>query len=228
MVAVNWLVNDSPLSLKQQLTLGVLDHILMGSSASFLYKRLIESGLGESVIGGGLDDTLLQNTFSVGLKGVKKEDLLKVEELVLQVLKVRQQLPPHYITPNQIEISLLSGSLTPFSSVSPCPQDCVAEGFPQEAIDASVNSVEFSLREFNTGSFPRGLSFMLGAVNQWIYDRDPLDGLRFEKPLQELKVGSSFPDTTYITLPLSICECLLLAKSLSSNSFDSLTMFDSF
>ena len=35
----------------------------MGSSAAFLYKRLIESGLGESVIGGGLDDTLLQNTF---------------------------------------------------------------------------------------------------------------------------------------------------------------------
>lgn len=64
----------------------------------------------------------------------------------------------------------------------------MSEGFPQDAIDASVNSVEFSLREFNTGSFPRGLSFMLGAVNQWIYDRDPLDGLRFEKPLEELKV----------------------------------------
>lgn len=29
------------------------------------------------------------------------------------------------------------------------------EGFDQEAIDASINSVEFNLREFNTGSFPR-------------------------------------------------------------------------
>ena len=67
-------------------------------------------------------------------------------------------------------------------------QDCAKEGFPQDAIDASVNSIEFSLREFNTGSFPRGLSFMLGAMGQWIYDRDPLDGLRFEQPLQELKV----------------------------------------
>lgn len=96
MVAVNWLVNDQTLSLKDQLTLSVLDHILMGSSAAFLYKRLIESGLGESVIGGGLDDSLLQYTFSVGLKGVKKEDFLKVEDLVLQVLKVRpeqQRLP---------------------------------------------------------------------------------------------------------------------------------------
>lgn len=29
---------------------------------------------------------------------------------------------------------------------------------------------------------------MLGALGQWIYDRDPLDGLRFEQPLEELKV----------------------------------------
>ena len=29
------------------------------------------------------------------------------------------------------------------------------EGFDQEAIDASINSIEFNLREFNTGSFPR-------------------------------------------------------------------------
>jgi len=86
MVALNWLVNDQALTMKDQLVLGILDHILMGSryalppslSASFLYKRLIESGLGESVIGGGLDDTLLQNTFSVGLKGVKEEDFPKV------------------------------------------------------------------------------------------------------------------------------------------------------
>lgn len=110
MVAVNWLVNDQTLSLKDQLTLSVLDHILMGSSAAFLYKRLIESGLGESVIGGGLDDSLLQYTFSVGLKGVKKEDFLKVEDLVLQVLKVRpeQQRPEQQRPP-------LNG---------PCPHGC--------------------------------------------------------------------------------------------------------
>ena len=35
-------------------------------------------------------------------------------------------------------------------------------GFEEEAIKASINSVEFALREFNTGSFPRGLSMMLG------------------------------------------------------------------
>ena len=61
------------------------------------------------------------------------------------------------------------------------------EGFTDDAIAASMNTIEFQLREFNTGSFPKGLSFMLGSMSKWIYDDDPLDALRFEKPLAELK-----------------------------------------
>ncbi|KAJ8598545.1 hypothetical protein CTAYLR_001353 [Chrysophaeum taylorii] len=56
-----------------------------------------------------------------------------------------------------------------------------------EDIEASLNTVEFDLREFNTGSFPKGLSFMLGSMRNWIYDRDPLQPLKFEEPLAELK-----------------------------------------
>jgi Zn-dependent M16 (insulinase) family peptidase len=48
---------------------------------------LTESQLGESVTGGGLSDELLQSTFSVGLKGVKAENVKNVEELVLATLK---------------------------------------------------------------------------------------------------------------------------------------------
>ena len=36
------------------------------------------------------------------------------------------------------------------------------EGFTDENIASSMNTIEFQLREFNTGSFPKGLSFMLG------------------------------------------------------------------
>jgi presequence protease len=57
----------------------------------------------------------------------------------------------------------------------------------ETAIAASLNSAEFELREFNTGSFPRGLSLMLGAVSNWIYNRDPTEELHFEKPLEQLK-----------------------------------------
>ncbi len=41
--------------------------------------------------------------------------------------------------------------------------------------------------EFNTGGFPKGLSIMLGMMAQWIYDKPPLLGIRFEEPLRELK-----------------------------------------
>ena len=42
---------------------------------------------------------------------------------------------------------------------------------------AALNTFEFRLREFNTGSFPKGLSVMLGMMSQWIYDRDPVQGV---------------------------------------------------
>lgn len=46
-------------------------------------------------------------------------------------------------------------------------------GFSEGAVEAAINTIEFSLRENNTGSFPRGLSLMLRAMGAWIYDRDP-------------------------------------------------------
>jgi len=63
----------------------------------------------------------------------------------------------------------------------------VKEGFSQEAIDAALNTAEFQMREFNTGSFPKGLSIMLGVMSKWIYDESPTDALKFEAPLAELK-----------------------------------------
>ena len=33
----------------------------------------------------------------------------------------------------------------------------------------------------------QGLSFMLGMMRNWIYERDPVDALRFEQPLADLK-----------------------------------------
>jgi hypothetical protein len=48
-------------------------------------------------------------------------------------------------------------------------------------------SIEFQLREFNTGSFPRGLSLMLGSMSNWIYERDPTSNIKFESALAALK-----------------------------------------
>jgi Zn-dependent M16 (insulinase) family peptidase len=60
-------------------------------------------------------------------------------------------------------------------------------GFDPEMIEAAINTIEFSLRENNTGSFPRGLSLMLRAIRTWNYDQDPLQPLKFEAPLTAVK-----------------------------------------
>lgn len=44
-------------------------------------QDLMDSGLGEDLIGGGLEDELRQPIFSIGLKGVKPENLGKARAL---------------------------------------------------------------------------------------------------------------------------------------------------
>jgi Zn-dependent M16 (insulinase) family peptidase len=63
----------------------------------------------------------------------------------------------------------------------------VREGFEPEMVEAALNTIEFSLRENNTGSYPRGLSLLLNALNTWSYGRDPLLPLRYEAPLAFVK-----------------------------------------
>jgi Zn-dependent M16 (insulinase) family peptidase len=151
-VQVNWLLNDGPFDQETALAVGFLDNLLMGSPAAPLRMALEESGLGEAIVGWGLEDELRQPTFAIGLKGVAKEDIPKVEKLIEDTI----------------------------ASIA-------KEGFTQAAIDSSVNTIEFSMRENNTGRFPRGLSLMLRSLSAWLYDGDPVMPLRFEEPLAQLK-----------------------------------------
>jgi Zn-dependent M16 (insulinase) family peptidase len=61
------------------------------------------------------------------------------------------------------------------------------DGIDRAAVEASLNRFEFSLRERNTGSFPRGLALMLHALTYWLHGRDPLAPLAFEAPLARIK-----------------------------------------
>lgn len=60
-------------------------------------------------------------------------------------------------------------------------------GFEEDAIQAAINTLEFRLREFNTGSYPKGLLIMLSMMKKWIYDQSPTSAISFEAPLQALK-----------------------------------------
>ncbi|MBA0782105.1 hypothetical protein Gotri_002970 [Gossypium trilobum] len=167
MVCLNWLLSDKPLDLQTELTLGFLDHLLLGTPASPLRKVLLESGLGDAIIGGGVEDELLQPQFSIGLKGVSDDDIPKVEELIMSSLRKLAE-----------------------------------EGFDTEAVEASMNTIEFSLRENNTGSFPRGLSLMLRSMGKWIYDMDPFEPLKYEQPLLDLKARIAEEGSKAVFSPL--------------------------
>ncbi len=66
-------------------------------------------------------------------------------------------------------------------------QGLAESGFGAELVEAALNSLEFDLRENNTGSMPRGLQLMLRCLTQWLYDKNPLDALAFEAPLAAIK-----------------------------------------
>ncbi len=170
-LTVNWLLDEPHLPVRPQkmrqstagtsegskpytlgLALTILEHILIGTTASPLRKALIDSGLGEDLAGGGLQNDLREWMFSTGLKGMAKQSAEQVEKLIFETLSGLAQ-----------------------------------EGIDPETVAASLNTIEFRLRENNTGSFPRGIVLMLRSLTGWLYDGDPLAPLAFEAPLQDLK-----------------------------------------
>lgn len=81
-------------------------------------------------------------------------------------------------------------------------RDLVDNGIDEKDIEAAVNSVEFSLRENNTGAYPRGLSLMFQALSTWLYDDedaegDPLALLPFEEPLKNIKAWIANGDKVF-------------------------------
>lgn len=66
-------------------------------------------------------------------------------------------------------------------------RDLAANGIDPRTVEAALNTVEFWLRENNTGYFPRGLSLMLRSLVTWLYDGDPFALLLFTAPLATIK-----------------------------------------
>lgn len=150
-VKVSWLLTDDS-DPEVTLTLDILSHMLAGTPASPLRKALIDSGLGEDVVGGYVDNDIREAFYTVGLKGVDPADVDKVEALIVETLK-----------------------------------GLASEGFPQDQVEASLNTVEFNLRESNFGGYPRGIVYMIGALQTWLYGKDPFTPLQYEQPLQSIK-----------------------------------------
>ncbi|EOD08847.1 peptidase M16 [Emiliania huxleyi CCMP1516] len=161
MVMLNWLLNEKPLSPVDALALTALalrTHTLRTHAHRALHFQCRAGSCRRSNEGLASRLSPPLATFSVGLKGVAKEDVPKVEALALETLAAAAK-----------------------------------DGFEADAVEATaaVNTLEFQLREMNTGGFPKGLAFMLSMLPRWIYRDDEganvADALRFEAPLAELK-----------------------------------------
>lgn len=149
-VEVNWMLPEYT-DTSLVMALEILSHALLDTPASPLRKTLIDSGLGEDVLG-GLSPYTRQMTFSAGLKGLAPVDVDKVEPLIMDTLTALAR-----------------------------------DGIDPEMVAASFNTIEFALRENNTGRFPRGLFLLIRGLGTWLHGGDPLAPLAFEAPLAAVK-----------------------------------------
>ncbi len=81
----NWLLPDVP-DRAERILLSIASSCLLGSPSAPLYKTLIDSGLGEDVIAGGISFNQCQPTFTVGMSGVDPDNFAAVETLIDKTL----------------------------------------------------------------------------------------------------------------------------------------------
>ena len=181
-VTLAWLLNSEPIDAQTSLALSVLNDLLLGSATATLQKPLLESRLGASVIGGGFGLSLQQARLGMPHAACRMPHAMP--HLTLTQSMSTQQASfgvglkgvaagtEHAEAVSDLILATLKG--------------VVEAGFAEDAIEASMNSMEFRLR--STSASPmKGLSFGFGAVSAWTYDEDPVAPLRFAESLAWLQ-----------------------------------------
>jgi len=64
------------------------------------------------------------------------------------------------------------------------------KGIEEDMVKASVNTVDFKLREANFGGFPKGIVYNIQSLASWLYDADPLMPLKYDELMKKIKVES--------------------------------------
>ena len=70
-------------------------------------------------------------------------------------------------------------------------QELCDKGLDKELLEASLNSIEFALRESDFGGRPIGLAYVIRMMDNWLYDNDPLELLHYEEALVNIRKGLS-------------------------------------
>lgn len=64
-----------------------------------------------------------------------------------------------------------------------------AEGIDKTLIEACINIFEFTLREANYGTRPKGLVYNIKCMDSWLYDASPFIHLKYEEDLRKVKAA---------------------------------------
>lgn len=68
-------------------------------------------------------------------------------------------------------------------------ESLVKNGIDRTLLEASINLLEFRLREADFGSAPKGLFYGIHIMRSWLYDGEPEAALAYESLLKEMKAG---------------------------------------
>lgn len=66
-------------------------------------------------------------------------------------------------------------------------REMATNGIDKELIEASLNLIEFKIREADFGRTPKGLIYGINVMNSWLYDGSPFDYLEYEEALDHIK-----------------------------------------
>lgn len=68
-------------------------------------------------------------------------------------------------------------------------QQFCKDGIDKELLEASLNSIEFTLRESDFGGRPIGLAYIIRMMDNWLYGKDPIELLHYEEALVNIRKG---------------------------------------
>ena len=89
-----------------------------------------------------------------------------------------------------------------YAVISRTLQELVTDGLDRTLLEASINLLEFKLREADFGQYPKGLIYNLKIMNSWLYGADPAMYLYYEELIQKMKDGL---DTGYFEKLIERC-----------------------
>ena len=68
-------------------------------------------------------------------------------------------------------------------------QQLCKDGIDKELLEASLNSIEFTLRESDFGGRPIGLAYVIRMMDNWLYGKNPIELLHYEEALVNIRKG---------------------------------------